>query len=84
MRGKWLRLLPLAVALLGWGVTFLTVGCGSSSTHFRYVQGSPGAPTSMDVEIGSKTVLTNIGYGQTASYQNVSSGSQQVQIFEKR
>jgi len=34
------------------------------------------------VEIDSKTVLTSIGYGQSASYQSTGSGSHQVQIFE--
>jgi hypothetical protein len=82
MKGKWFRVLPLGVALFGLGTVLLTGGCSSSSAHFRYVQGSPGAPTNVDVEINSKTVLTNIGYGQSASYQSTSSGSHQVQIFE--
>jgi hypothetical protein len=82
MKGKWFRVLPLGVALFGLGTVLLTGGCSSSSAHFRYVQGSPGAPTNVDVEINSKTVLTNIGYGQSASYQSTRSGSHQVQIFE--
>lgn len=82
MKGKWFRVLSLGAALFGLGTVLLTGGCSSSSAHFRYVQGSPGAPTNVDVEINSKTVLTNITYGQAESYQSTSSGSHQVQIFE--
>jgi len=82
MKGKWFRLVPPGAALIGLGTVLLTGGCGSSSAHFRYVQGSPGAPTNVDVEIDSKTVLTSIGYGQSASYQSTGSGSHQVRIFE--
>ena len=82
MKGKWFRLVPRGAALIGLCTFLLSGGCGSSGAHFRYVQGSPGAPTNVDVEIDSKTVLTNIGYGQSASYQSTGSGSHQVRIFE--
>jgi hypothetical protein len=81
MRGKLLRVLPLGAALICVGAALLAVGCGSTSSRFRYVQAATVAPSTVDVEINSKTVLTSIGFGQTPTYQKVSSGSHTVGIF---
>ena len=83
MRGKLWSVLPLGAALVCLGAVLICVGCnsGSGSTQFRYVQASTGAPLPFDVEIDGKTVLTGIGFGQTPSYQKVSSGSRKVAIF---
>lgn len=82
MRGRLLRFLPLGVALICVGAALLAVGCGSSTgTRFRYVQAAAVPPGNVDVEIDSKTVLTSIGFGQTPTYQKVSSGSHTVGIF---
>src|SRR5215471_2567265 len=84
MRGKLWNVLPLGAALVCLiGVLLITVSCssGSGSTQFRYVQAATVAPGPVDVEIDGKTVLTGIGFGQTPSYQKVSSGSRKVAIF---
>jgi len=81
MRGRLLRVLPLGAALICVGAALLAVGCGSTSSRFRYVQAATVAPSTVDVEIDSKTVLTSIGFGQTPTYQKVSSGSHTVGIF---
>ena len=82
MRGKLLRVLPLGAALICMGAALLAVGCGgSTSSRFRYVQASTVAPSPVDVEVDSKTVLTGIGFGQTPTYQKVTSGSRKISIF---
>jgi hypothetical protein len=82
MRGRLLRVLPLGVALICVGAALLAVGCGSSTdSRFRYVQAATVPPGNVDVEVDSKTVLTSIGFGQTPTYQKVSSGSHTVGIF---
>ena len=81
MRGRLFKVLPLGAALLCTGAALLAVGCGSTTSRFRYVQASTVAPGAVDVEIDSKTVLTGIGFGQTPSYQKVNSGSHTVGIF---
>jgi hypothetical protein len=81
MRGRLLRVLPLGAALICMGAALLAVGCGSTSSRFRYVQATTGVPSAVDVEINSKTVLTSIGFGQTPTYQKVSSGSHKLGIF---
>jgi len=77
-----LKVLPLGTALICLGSIFLTIGCGSSSARFRYVQASPGAPSGVDVQVDGKTVLTDIGYGLPGSYQKVTSGSRSIGIFQ--
>jgi hypothetical protein len=78
-----LKVLPLGTALICLGAILLTFGCGgSSSTRFRYVQASPGAPGGVDVQVDGKTVLTDIGYGLPGSYQKVTSGSRSIGIFQ--
>jgi len=82
MRGRLSRILPLGGALICVGAALLTVGCGSSTgSRFRYVQAATVPPGNVDVEVDSKTVLTDIGFGQTPTYQKVSSGSHTVGIF---
>lgn len=83
MRGKLSRILPLGVALFCVASLLLAVGCGSSGARFRYVLGSTGAPgLNVDVDVDGKTILTNIGYGVSASYQGTSSGTRQFEIFQ--
>src|SRR4030095_6613798 len=77
-----LKVLPLAVALICLGIVLLSVGCGSSSARFRYVQASTGAPSAVDVQIDGKTVLSDIAYGLPGSYQKTTSGSHTVSIFQ--
>ena len=81
MRGKLLRVLPLGAALICVGAALLAVGCGSTSSRFRYVQAATVAPSTVDVEVDGKTVLTAIGFGQTPTYQKASSGSHKVGSF---
>jgi len=45
------------------------------------VQAATVPPANVDIEVDSKTVLTGIGFGQTPTYQKVSSGSHTVGIF---
>jgi trimeric autotransporter adhesin len=77
-----LKVLPLGTALICLGVIFLTVGCGSNSARFRYVQASTGAPSAVDVQVDGKNVLTDIAYGLPGSYQKITSGSRSVSIFQ--
>jgi Domain of unknown function (DUF4397) len=77
-----LKVLPLGVALICLGIVLLSVGCGSSSARFRYVQASTGAPSAVDVQIDGKTVLSDIAYGLPGSYQKTTSGSHTVSIFQ--
>lgn len=81
MKGRLFRILPLGAALICIAAALLAVGCGSTSSRFRYVQAATVAPSAVDVEIDSKTVLTDIGFGQSPTYQKVSSGSHTVGIF---
>src|SRR5215831_9571578 len=82
MRGKRWSVLSLGTALIGLGAVLSSAGCSSSgTTRFRYVQASTVAPSAVDVQVNGKTVLTGIGFGQTPTYQKVSSGSQKVGIF---
>jgi Domain of unknown function (DUF4397) len=82
MRGKLYKVLPLAAILICMGLGLLAVGCGSSGAHFRYVQASTGSPgTNVDVDVDGSTKFTNIGFGAAATYQSVSSGSRQFELF---
>lgn len=83
MRGRLLKVLPLGAALIGTSAALLTAGCSSSgSSRFRYVQATTAAPSAVDVQVDSKTVLTGIGFGQTPTYQKVNSGSHTLKIFQ--
>jgi len=77
-----LKVLPLGMALICLGILLLTIGCGSSSARFRYVQASTGAPSAVDVQIDGKTVFSDIAYGLPGSYQKTSSGSHSVSLFQ--
>jgi hypothetical protein len=81
MRGKLLRVLPLAAALVSMGASLLLVGCGSGGARFRYVQASTGAAGAVDVDVNGKAILTGIGYGLQGTYQKTSSGSRTIEIF---
>ena len=77
MKGKFSRVLPLGLALICLGAALLAVGCGSSSSRYRFVQASTGVPTNVDLEVDGK----NIGFGQSASYHSSSSGSHKFGVF---
>jgi hypothetical protein len=81
MKGKLSRVLPLGLALICLGAAFLTVGCGSSSVRYRFVQASTGVPTNVDLQVDSKTVQTAVGFAQTATYRTISSGSHKFELF---
>jgi hypothetical protein len=82
MKGKPSKVLPLGLALICLGAAFLTVGCGgSSSAHFRFVQASTSVPNNVDLQVDGKTVQTAVGYGQTATYRTISSGSRKFELF---
>lgn len=81
MRGKLSRIVPFAVALICVASAFLTVGCGSSSARYRFVQAATGISTNVDLQVDSKTVQSAVGYGQPATYHSSSSGSRKFGIF---
>ena len=81
MKGKLSRVLPLGLALICLGAALLAVGCGSSSSRYRFVQASTGVPTNVDLEVDGKNVQTSIGFGQSASYHSSSSGSHKFALF---
>jgi hypothetical protein len=81
MRGNVSRILPLGVALICLGAVFLTVGCGSSKARFRFVQASTSVPTNVDLFVDGKSLQTAIGFGQTATYRSVTSGSRKFELF---
>jgi len=81
MKGKFSRVLPLGLALICLGAALLAVGCGSSSSRYRFVQASTGVPSNVDLEVDGKNVQTSIGYGQSASYHSSSSGSHKFALF---
>jgi len=82
MRRELFRVLPLCAALICLGTALLAVGCGSGNAHFRFVVGSIGGTTNVDVVVDGNTVLTNIGFGAAGAYQGSSSGSRQFEIFQ--
>lgn len=81
MKGKLSRVLPLGLALICLGAALLAVGCGSSTSRYRFVQASTGVPTNVDLEVDGKNVQTSIGFGQSASYHSSSSGSHKFGVF---
>jgi Domain of unknown function (DUF4397) len=82
MIGKLYKIVPLGAAFVGLAVALLSVGCGSGNARFRFVLGSTGATTNVDMQIDGRTVLTNIGFGAGASYQGTSSGNHTFEIFQ--
>jgi len=81
MKGKLSRILPLGMALLCLGATFLSVGCSSGKSRYRFVQAATGVPTNIDLFVDGKSVQTGIGFGQTATYRSTSSGSRKFELF---
>lgn len=81
MKGKLSRVLPLGLALICLGAALLAIGCGSSSSRYRFVQASTAVPTNVDLELDGKNVQTAIGFGQTASYHSSTSGSHKFALF---
>lgn len=74
-----LKLLAVGGCLFFFGIVFLTLGCGGSSTKLRVMNAVPDQ-TSLDVLVDSKTVTTNVNYGTASSYFSVGSGSHNLQI----
>jgi hypothetical protein len=81
MEGRLLRVVPLAAAVILLGAALLTVGCGSSSGRFRYVQAATAVPTNVDLQVDGKSIQTAIGFGQTATYRTISSGTHKFVFF---
>jgi hypothetical protein len=81
MKGKLSKVLPLGLALICLGAALLAVGCGSSTSRYRFVQASTGVPTNVDLEVDGKKVQTAIGFGQAASYHSTTSGSHKFALF---
>jgi Domain of unknown function (DUF4397) len=83
MRGKLVKVLSLGAALLCVASLLLGAACGNGSgARFRYVQAATGSPgTNVDVDVDNNKVLTGIAYGSAGTYQNISSGSRQFEVF---
>ena len=81
MKGRLLRVVPLAATVVLLGAALLTVGCSSSSGRFRYVQAATAVPTNVDLQVDGKSIQTAIGFGQTATYRTISSGTHKFVFF---
>ena len=81
MEGRLLRVVPFGAALILLGAAVLTVGCSTSSGRFRFVQAATAVPTNVDVQVDGKSIQTNIGFGQTATYRTISTGSHKFALF---
>jgi len=82
MRGKLSRISPFAVVLICLASLLLTIGCGSSSARYRFVQTATGLPANtVDLQVDGKSVQTAIGFGQTATYHSATSGSRKFDVF---
>lgn len=82
MRGKLFRILPLVAALLCAGSILLAAGCGSGGSRFRFVQAATGsAGSAVDVDVDNNKVLTAVSFGTAGTYNSISSGSHQFEIF---
>ncbi len=79
---RWLRTLPLTLALAG--LTVFTMGCGSSDAKMRLVHAIPDASSNIDVDIDGKAVGTNVPFDSvtpSSGYLGVSSGTRHLQLF---
>lgn len=81
MEGRLLRVVPFGAVLILVGAALLSVGCGSSSGRFRFVQAATAVPTNVDLRVDGKSIQTAIGFGQTATYRTISSGSHKFEVF---
>lgn len=83
MKGKLSKVLPLGAMLIGLGVAFLSFGCGSGSARFRFVQAATAVPGTgtVDLQVDGKSIQTNIGFGQSASYRSIGSGKHKFTLF---
>jgi uncharacterized protein DUF4397 len=82
MRRKLFRILPLAAALMCVGSILLAAGCGSSGgSRFRFIQAATGTTNSVDVDVDNNKVLTGIAFGTAGTYQHITSGSRQFEVF---
>jgi hypothetical protein len=81
MKGKLSKVLPLGAVLIGLGVAFLSFGCSSGNARFRFVQAATAVPINVDLQIDGKSIQTNIGFGQSATYRSVGSGSHKFALF---
>lgn len=80
---RWLWALFAFSGILPW------IGCGggaggsssssSTTTQLRFVQASPGAPN-VNLLIDSKSVATNLAYGNDTGYLAVKAGSRHIQV----
>jgi hypothetical protein len=81
MKGKLSKVLPLGAVVIGLGVAFLSFGCGSGNARFRFVQAATAVPSNVDLQIDGKSIQTNIGFGQSATYRSIGSGSRKFALF---
>jgi Domain of unknown function (DUF4397) len=77
---RWLKVLPLLLALAAFGV--FATGCGTDHSQVRLVHAVSDGP-SVDVAVDSKTVVTNLGFGSvspTSGYLTVTAGTRKVEV----
>jgi hypothetical protein len=81
MEGRLLRVVPLGAAVILLGAALLSVGCGSSSGRYRFIQAATAVPSNVDLQVDGKSVQTAIGFGQTATYHSTGGGSHKFTVF---
>ena len=75
-----LRLLPLALALVTFGM--FAISCGGSHASMRFVHASPDAPN-VDVLVDGKTVATNLPFASVSpgtGYLTITAGGRLVEV----
>jgi hypothetical protein len=80
---RFFKVLPLALALAALGI--LAISCGSDNSQYRIVQAIPDSPVNFDIQIGGKTLFTNVGFGTvepSSGYDKISSGSDPIEVFQ--
>jgi hypothetical protein len=79
-RGGIFRLLAAFCILTVIAVIVVTTGCGSGSNSQVRVMNAAAGESSVNVTLGSTTLVTGLGYGAATSYTSVSSGSPTLEI----
>ena len=75
-----LRLLPLALALGGFGM--FAIRCGGTHASMRFVHASPDAPN-VDVAVDGKTVATNLPFTSVSpgsGYLTITAGNRLIEV----
>jgi len=75
------KALWLGAGLMLLAVGFLSVGCGSGSTQFRFVNAFTGPNAgSMDILVDTVSTFTNVATNTATAYAGISGGSHQITI----